>query len=65
METKDSTSIPSKVNEGHQKTKIDTSDILQEDVLFHSPAYTVAFIIRVHANGLMKWKIADKKTKRT
>ena len=32
---------------------------MQEDVLFQSPSYAVAFVIGGHANGLTEWKTAD------
>ena len=38
--------------------------ILQEDVLFHSPFYAAAFIIRGHVNGLTEWKTSEGKTLR-
>jgi len=33
--------------------------VLQEDMLFNSPSYAVAFVIGGHANGLTEWKTAD------
>lgn len=62
IETKDSTSIPPGIKEARQKAKIDSSEILQEDVLFRSPSYAAAFVIGGHANGLIEWKTADGKT---
>ncbi len=62
IETKDSSSIPPGIKEARQKADINTSEILQEDVLFHSPSYAAAFVIGGHANGLTEWKTSDGKT---
>ncbi len=62
IETKDSSSIPPKIKEARQKAEIDISEILQEDILFHSPSYAAAFVIGGHANGLTEWKTADGRT---
>jgi len=62
IETKNSSSIPPGIKEARQKAEIDTFEILQEDVLFHSPSYAAAFVIGGHANGLTEWKTADGKT---
>jgi len=61
IETKDSSCIPPGIKEARQKAKIDTSEILQENVLFRSPSYAAAFVIGGHANGLKEWKTADGK----
>ena len=62
IETIDSSSIPPGIKEARQKAKIDTSGILQEDVLFRSPSYAAAFVIGGHVNGLTEWKTAEGKT---
>ncbi|WP_246609325.1 DUF4357 domain-containing protein [Bacillus inaquosorum] len=36
--------------------QINQSGILQENVLFNSPSYAVAFVVGGHANGLTEWK---------
>jgi len=61
IETKDSASIPPGIKEARQKAAIDSAEILQEDVLFHSPSYAAAFVIGGSANGLTEWKTADGK----
>ena len=62
VEMIDSESIPvgiKTMRESARINKIDNDGVLQEDMLFNSPSYAVAFIIGGHANGLTEWKTAE------
>jgi hypothetical protein len=62
VEMIDSESIPvgiKTMRESARSSKIDSEGVLQEDILFNSPSYAVAFIIGGHANGLTEWKTAE------
>ena len=62
VEMIDSESIPAGIKtmrESARASKIDSNGVLQEDMLFNSPSYAVAFIIGGHANGLVEWKTAE------
>jgi len=62
IERIDSQSIPAGIKKARATAKIDSNDVLQENVLFQSPSYAVAFVIGGHANGLTEWKTADGTT---
>ncbi|MFT8313403.1 MAG: GIY-YIG nuclease family protein [Clostridium sp.] len=62
IETIDSQSIPAGIKDARKNAKIDEHEVLQDDVLFHSPSYAAAFVIGGHANGLTEWKTAEGKT---
>jgi hypothetical protein len=62
IELNNSDSIPPGIKEARQKANVDATGVLQEDVLFKSPSYAAAFVIRGHTNGLTDWKTADGKT---
>ena len=59
IELIDSQSIPIGIKKARENAKINNEGVLQEDVLFRSPSYAVAFVIGGHANGLTEWKTAD------
>jgi len=62
IELIDSDSIPPGIKtmrESAKASKINTDGVLQEDMLFNSPSYAVAFVIGGHANGLTEWKTVD------
>lgn len=59
IERIDSQSIPVGIKKARETAKISNEGLLQEDVLFQSPSYAVAFVIGGHANGLTEWKTAD------
>lgn len=59
IERIDSQSIPVGIKKARKTAKISNEGLLQEDVLFQSPSYAVAFVIGGHANGLTEWKTAD------
>ena len=65
IELIDSDSIPTGIKtkrDSAKLNKINSDGVLQEDILFNSPSYAVAFVIGGHANGLTEWKTADGKT---
>ncbi len=62
IERIDSQSIPAVIKKARATAKIDDEGVLQENVLFQSPSYAVAFVIGGHANGLTEWKTADSVT---
>lgn len=59
IERIDSQSIPIGIKKARENAKISNEGVLQEDVLFRSPSYAVAFVVGGHANGLTEWKTAD------
>ena len=59
IELIDSKSIPTGIKKARENAKVDDEGLLQEDVLFRSPSYAVAFVVGGHANGLTEWKTAD------
>ena len=59
IELIDSQSIPTGIKKARENAKVDDEGLLQEDVLFRSPSYAVAFVVGGHANGLTEWKTAD------
>jgi len=50
------------IKERRRKAQVDENGLLLEDVLFHSPSYSAAFVIGGHTNGLIDWKISDGRT---
>jgi hypothetical protein len=50
------------IKERRRKAQVDENGLLQEDVLFHSPSYSAAFVIGGHTNGLIDWKTSDGRT---
>jgi len=59
IERIDSQSIPVGIKKARETARISSEGLLQEDVLFQSPSYAVAFVIGGHANGLTEWKTVD------
>ena len=59
IERIDSQSIPVGIKKARKTARISNEGLLQEDILFQSPSYAVAFIIGGHANGLTEWKTVD------
>lgn len=59
IERIDSQSIPIGIKKARENAKISNEGVLQEDVLFRSPSYAVAFVVGGHANGLTEWKTVD------
>ncbi|WP_324824900.1 GIY-YIG nuclease family protein [Sinanaerobacter sp. ZZT-01] len=59
IELIDSQSIPIGIKKARENAKISSEGLLQEDVLFRSPSYALAFVIGGHANGLTEWKTSN------
>jgi hypothetical protein len=62
IERIDSQSIPIGIKKTRENVKISREMVLQEDVLFRSPSYVMAFVVGGHANGLTEWKTVDSVT---
>lgn len=58
----DDETAPIVIRERRSKVKVDSSYILQEDVLLTSPSYAAIFVIGKSANGLISWKTEEGKT---
>lgn len=53
IERIDSKRIPLSVKEKRDKAKINSNNILEEDILLSSPSYAAIFVIGGHVNGLI------------